>query len=38
MATWVCDYCGQTGTTAAGETTDQVLCPTCGEPVMPTGS
>jgi rubrerythrin len=38
MAEWVCDYCGTTGHTRPGETTDQVQCPTCGEPVVPTGS
>ena len=35
MEKWVCDYCGQTGDTDDGETTDQVLCHTCGEPVLP---
>lgn len=37
MAKWLCDCCGQTGMTSAGETTDQVLCPDCGEPVLPEG-
>jgi DNA-directed RNA polymerase subunit RPC12/RpoP len=35
MEQWVCDFCGQTGVTDDGETTDQVLCPDCGEPVTP---
>ena len=35
MAEWVCDFCGRTGATEAGETTDHVLCPDCGEPVTP---
>jgi rubrerythrin len=37
MESWVCDFCGQTGRTVEGETTDQVLCPACGEPVTPAG-
>ena len=36
MAGWVCDYCGTTGQTRPDETTDHVLCPVCGEPVVPT--
>ncbi len=32
---WICDSCGQTGATRPGITTDEVLCPTCGEPVLP---
>ncbi|MDX6324528.1 MAG: hypothetical protein QOK15_882 [Nocardioidaceae bacterium] len=38
MAEWVCDYCGNTGHTRPGETTDEVQCPVCGEPVVPIGS
>ena len=32
---WVCEYCGETGRTT--EPVDQVQCPRCGEPVVPTG-
>jgi uncharacterized Zn finger protein (UPF0148 family) len=32
---WICDSCGQTGVTRFEATTDEVLCPTCGEPVVP---
>jgi hypothetical protein len=35
MAEWVCDYFGTTGRTQPGATTDHVLCPVCGEPVVP---
>ena len=35
MAEWVCDYCGTAGRTSPGETTDHVLCPVCGVPVVP---
>jgi DNA-directed RNA polymerase subunit RPC12/RpoP len=35
MAKWVCEFCGQTGRTPAGQTTDEVQCPDCGEPVAP---
>lgn len=38
MDEWVCDFCGQTGVTDQGETTDQVLCHSCGEPVTPMGA
>lgn len=37
VESWVCDYCGQTGVTDPGETTDQVLCHICGELVTPEG-
>ena len=35
MATWTCDSCGATGVVPEGSTSDQVLCDTCGEPVLP---
>jgi hypothetical protein len=35
MPTWICDTCGATGEVPAGSTSDQVLCDTCGEPVLP---
>jgi ribosomal protein S27E len=35
MSRWVCDYCGNTGTVPRGQTSDQVQCPDCGEPVQP---
>ena len=35
MATWTCDYCGETGQVPPGQTSDNVQCPTCGEPVLP---
>ena len=35
MAGWVYDYCGETGIVPKGEVVESVLCPTCGEPVLP---
>ena len=35
MARWTCDHCGATGEVPPGETSDQVLCSVCGEPVLP---
>ncbi len=29
---WVCDFCGTRGRTGAGQPSETVLCPTCGEP------
>ena len=34
---WVCDTCGETGRVPDGRTPDEVLCPTCGEPVLEDG-
>jgi hypothetical protein len=38
MPTWTCDTCGATGEVPPGSTSDQVLCDTCGEPVLPDDS
>lgn len=35
MARWVCDYCGETGDVPEGDSVENVLCTTCGEPVLP---
>lgn len=35
MAAWTCDTCGSTGQVPPGQTSDDVLCDTCGEPVLP---
>jgi hypothetical protein len=35
MARWVCDFCGDEGEVPEGQTSDHVLCPGCGEPVLP---
>jgi hypothetical protein len=35
MADWTCDHCGETGEVPEGETSDDVLCHVCGEPVLP---
>lgn len=37
MSRWVCDYCGATGRVPEGQTSDNVLCDQCGEPVLPDG-
>jgi hypothetical protein len=34
MPTWTCDTCGSTGTVPEGVDGDQILCDTCGEPVV----
>jgi len=34
---WVCDFCGTRGRTGAGQPSETVLCPTCGEPVTREG-
>jgi hypothetical protein len=34
MAHWTCDHCGATGEVSPGETSDDVLCEVCGEPVL----
>jgi hypothetical protein len=34
MDTWTCDHCGATGEVPLGSTSDQILCDTCGEPVL----
>ena len=35
MARFACDSSGTRGVVPAGHTSDQMLCPTCGEPVWP---
>ena len=32
---WVCDYCGEQGTSRTELTVDSIQCPQCGEPVLP---
>ena len=32
---WVCDYCGEQGTSTTDLTVDSIQCPQCGEPVIP---
>jgi ribosomal protein S27E len=32
---WVCDFCGNEGSTASDVPSDQIQCPMCGEPVTP---
>ena len=33
MTRWVCEHCGQQG--ESEEDVDRLLCPDCGEPVVP---
>ena len=32
---WVCDYCGEQGTSTTELTVEVIHCPLCGEPVIP---